>query len=82
MIKKLPDFTIRAPAEFRRIGEDDIVAVAATLLAQDELHGVLADPADRRLVEAGERLVLARPADRLLGGVHMGDFGAGSCRDQ
>ncbi|KAI1693424.1 hypothetical protein Ddc_22841 [Ditylenchus destructor] len=79
MVEQLPDFTMGAAAEFRRVGEDDIVVVAAALLTLDELHGVFADPADGRLFKPRKRLVLLRPANRFLGGVDMGHFRA-SCR--
>ena len=54
-----------------------VIAAAAPLLARDEFQRVLADPADRPVVQAGQRLVLARPADRLLRGIDMGHLGAG-----
>src|SRR5690606_3048576 len=77
-----PDLAVRAPAEFRRVRQDDVVLAAAALLALDELHRILADPADRQLFHAAERLVLARPADRLLGSIDMGDLRTGAGGDE
>src|SRR5690606_20745698 len=48
----------------------------------DELHGVFANPPDRRPLQARQGLVLASPSDRLLRRVHMGDLGAGSGGDK
>ena len=72
----------RPAAIFRRIEHDAVIARGAPLLARRELHGVVDDPADRRVGEPGHRLVLAREADRLLGGIDMGHRGAGPGRQQ
>ena len=78
----VPHLALRPAAEFRRIEDDAVVAVAAPALALDEFHRVLADPADLQRLEPAQRLVLARPADRLLRGVDMGHLGAGPGRHQ
>ena len=82
VLEQLPDLALGTAPIGRRVEQDDVVAAAAALLALGEFHGVLADPADRLVDEAGHLLVLARPADRLLRGVDMGDLGAGARRDQ
>ena len=82
VLEQLPDLALRPAAIGRRIEQDDVVAAAAPLLALGEFHRVLADPADRLVAPAGHLLVFARPADRLLRGVDMGDLGAGAGRDQ
>ena len=59
-----------------------MIALAAPHLARHELARVLQDPADRRLVELGDGLVLLGPGDRPLGGVDVRHLGAGAGRDQ
>jgi hypothetical protein len=67
---------------FGGVEHDAVVAAAAALLALDEADGVLADPADRQVVQPGDGLVLAGPADRLLRGVDVHHLGAGLRRDE
>ena len=44
----------------------------------DELQRIVHDPADGNIRQAGQRLVLPRPAHRFFGGVHMSHFRSGS----
>lgn len=82
MVIEIPDLAIRATAEFRWIGKDDVIGIAATTLPLDEFHRVIENPADWPVCEPCQGLVFLAPADRLPGGIDMGDLGAGLCRDQ
>ena len=78
----VPHLALRPAPELGRIDEDDVVALAAPHLARHELARVLEDPADRRLSEPRDRLVLLGPGDRPLGGVDVRHLGAGVGRNQ
>ena len=60
-------------AEGRRVQDDSVVAPSAPPLAFDERLGVIDDPADRAIGEAGQLGVPTRPADRRPRRVDVGD---------
>src|SRR5690606_38331600 len=76
VLEELPHLAPGSAAIGRRVEQDDIVAVAAALLALRKLHRVLHDPADRPVGKPRDLLVLAGPADCLFRGVDMGDLRA------
>jgi hypothetical protein len=80
--ENVPDLALRPAAEFRRIEQDAVIVAAAPNLAGGEFCRIVENPADRSVVEAGKRLVLPRPGDRLLRGVNMRHLGARFCGDQ
>ena len=61
-----PDLAARAAPVFRRVQDDPVVARAAADLALDIAAGVLADPTDGAIGQAGQLGVLPRPAHRSL----------------
>jgi hypothetical protein len=75
-----PDVAVGAAAEGGRIEQDAVVAGAALDFAADVFDGVLDDPADGLVVEAGSGLVFAGPGGGGLGGVDVGGLPAGGGR--
>src|SRR5215213_3358195 len=65
-------------SEARRIQHEAVVAASAAPLPRDEPRGVIHEPPDRAVTEAGQRGIAARPLDCALRGVHMCDGGPGA----
>jgi hypothetical protein len=72
-----PDLAAGAAAEGGRVQHDTVVAYAAALLAAQVGQRILDNPADGAVLQARQRLVLARPGHRLPGRIDVGDVGAG-----
>ena len=60
---ELPAVAVRAVAVARRVEDDPVVAAAPARLAPGERQGVVDDPADRPVGQAGQLGVAARPGD-------------------
>ena len=75
----LPDLPFRTAAIGGRIHNDSVIVIPAPDFPLHELDTVVHDPADRRRFETGGPGIFLGPAHHALGGVHMGDRGAGGC---
>ena len=51
MFFKTPGLILGTTAEFWWVEDDPVIGVAASLLARDELHGVVRDPANGAVVQ-------------------------------
>jgi len=77
-----PRLPLGAATERRRVGDDDVVLVAAFDFASHELSRVFDDPADRMLVKFGEFGIATSPFDDAWRSVDMGHADASTGQRQ
>ncbi len=80
--EQIPDLATRPAAELRRIDKDDVVALAASNLAGNELARIIQNPPDWCRGELGCGLALLRPCNGLARSIDVRDLGSLGGREQ